>query len=315
MELFGVLDTMEKVMSPKQRKQRHVLGWSHNSSEDPGRAGWLRRGPVDGAQEAAGGAGSRETAVRTGVSWAGQSLDATSWAFALEAAPQNASASFVAMTASLEKVESHRDRNSQILSDVVRTETEDCYCGRWEGAVQGRSNFREKGLERQVGTQESLSQRAPPAMKEPPSWWTPPPSSPSQVCLKSIFIATSPLRLQTPKQTQTLPVSAPSKVFVKSADLRASWQTSRAEWLTLGDQEPGIFLLNKIPQGDEVESQGGRWPNSFPASEITESRLTPHPQVKVSELGQQEDDGEKSFLFPGTVVTAESSLEKHKWDG
>ena len=180
------------------------------------------------------GLGQGETAGRTGVSWAGQSLDATSWAFTPEVPPQNASASFVGMTASLEKGESHRDWNSQILSEVVRTETEDCYCGHWEGAAQGRSNFRAKGLERQVGTQESLSQRAPPAMKEPPSWWRPPPSSPSQLCLKSVLITTSHLWLQTPRQAQTLPVSEPSKVLVKIADLRASWQTFQSRMASAG---------------------------------------------------------------------------------
>ena len=179
------------------------------------------------------GLGQGETAIRTGVSWAGQSLDASSWAFAQEVPPQNASTSFIVMTASLEKGESHGARNGKIFSEVVRTETEDCYCGRWQGAVQGRSNFREKGLERQVGPQESLSQRAPPAMAAT--------FIPSQVCLKSIFIPASPLRLQTPKQAQTLPVSEPSKVLVKSADLRASWQTFQSRVASAGG--PGIKNL------------------------------------------------------------------------
>lgn len=223
------------------------------------------------------GLGQGETAGRTGVSWAGQSLDATSWAFTPEVPPQNAPASFIVMTASLEKGESHRDWNSQILSEVVRTETEDCYCGHWEGAVQGRSNFREKGLERQVGTQESLSQRAPQPWRshlhDEGRHLHPRASCAWKASLSQPALCDSkPRGRLRPCQYQNL-----QRYLSKVPTWGLRDRPSRGEWLALGEQEPGIFLLNKIPQGGEVESQGGRWPNCFPASEITESRSMPHP--------------------------------------
>ena len=142
----------------------------------------------------------------------------------------------------------------------------------------------------------------------------PPPSSPARCAWKAslpqpALCDSKPRSRLRPCQYQNL-----QRYLSKVPTWELRGRPSRAEWLVLGDQESRIFLLNKIPQGDGVESQGGRWPNSFPASEITENRLTPHPQVKVNELSQQEEDEEKNFLFPGTAVPAESSLEKHKWD-
>ena len=230
MEPFGALDNTEKVMSQKQGKQWHVLGWSHRGREGPGRvtegeALWRLQ---ERQQKALVG---EEPFLSTDASWAGQSLDPSSWNFGQEAHPQNASASFVVMVASLEKGESHVDRNSQILNEVMRTETEDCYCGHWE---RTEGSPWQKRLERK-GSEERWTTRRDSHGRLFQPWL--PTSSPSQVYFKSICITASALLPQAPKQAQTLPVPEPSEVLVKNADLRASGQTFQSRVASAGDQE------------------------------------------------------------------------------